>query len=56
MQKLVYRVICARFDERIVFDHLDKRAAIQVQAVMKSHGFRANWHGYLPAPESRVMS
>ena len=56
MKRLRYRVICERAGERIEFEDLDKTTAIQVAQVMRGAKFRSEWHGYLPAPESRVLS
>ncbi len=56
MSSLRYRVICDRVGERVTFDFEHKQAAVEAERAMKTVGYRANWHSYLPQPEALVMS
>jgi len=52
-----YRAFCTAPDGReIEVRDLDKPTAIQVKQAFEALGHKANWHSYLPAPESQVLS
>jgi hypothetical protein len=52
-----YRAFGTRADGAIVeVLNLDKATAIQVKQAMEALGAKAEWHCYLPSPETAVLS